>query len=288
MAVYRRQYQPYAGPLTPERARWLVVLRYELAELLRSRSLLAFLFVTCVPILVEAAIIYLAHNPAARTLLGLVKMDGLVQIDSGFFRQMLATQCFFGLLLSAWVGPSLVAADLANGALSLYLCRPFSRFEYVLGKAMVLVVLLSLVTWVPALVLYLLNGALDDDGWSLSHLRIALALVVGSFIWIAVMALFSLAVSCWIKWRLAASATLFGIFFVSAGFGEAVVVVLRLSWGRIFSLGHMFEVIWAHLFATPNQDKGVPLLAAWAVLLGVCVFSLAVIGRRLRAREVVR
>jgi ABC-2 type transport system permease protein len=48
------------------------------------------------------------------------------------------------------VGPSLIAADLANGALPLYLGRPVDRRDYVLGKLAVLAILLSPMTWVGA------------------------------------------------------------------------------------------------------------------------------------------
>ena len=40
----------------------------------------------------------------------------------------------------------------------LYLCRPFSRAEYVLGKMSVLVFLLSLITWVPGLILFVIQA----------------------------------------------------------------------------------------------------------------------------------
>jgi ABC-2 type transport system permease protein len=288
MSVYRRAYQPYTGVLTSEPSRLLVVLRYALAELLGSRMLMAFLFVSCIPVLAAAAIIYLAHNPAARALIGLAKLDNFLRIDAEFFRQALSTQCFFGFVLSAWVGPGLIAGDLANGALPLYLSRPISRFAYVVGKALVLVVLLSSMTWVPSLLLYLLNAALADDGWGASHLRIAAAAFAGGLGWIVVTALFALSLSAWIRWRLAASSMMFGIYFVSAGLGEAVAVMLRVAWGRIFSLGHLFEVVLAHLFGVSHHDHGVSPLAACLTLSGLCAFSVFVIHWRLRAREVVR
>jgi hypothetical protein len=37
------------------------------------------------------------------------------------------------LFLAAFIGPGLISPDLHNNALSLYLARPFSRAEYVLG-----------------------------------------------------------------------------------------------------------------------------------------------------------
>ncbi len=288
MAVYRRQYQPYVGELTSERSRFLIVSRYAIAELLGSRPLVIFLLVSMLPILGAGVIIYLSHNAAARALIGIIKLGEFALVNAKFFSGVLSTQCFFGFILTAWVGPGLVAADLANGALPLYLSRPFSRAEYLLGKAMVLIVLLSVVTWVPSLLLYLLNSVLAESGWGLAHLRIAFALVTGSVAWIAVVTLLSLALSAWIKWRLAASAMLFGVFFVSAGFGEAVAVVLRVSWGRIFNVSHLFDVVWAQLFGMQHNHQGVPSWAAWLALGATCAFSLAVLNRRLRAREVVR
>ena len=58
----------------------------------------------------------------------------------------------FAIVLAALVGPSLVAPDLANGALSLYFSRPQSRTEYIVARMLVLVGLLSLITWflIPA------------------------------------------------------------------------------------------------------------------------------------------
>jgi ABC-2 type transport system permease protein len=288
MAVYRRQYQPYVGALTRERLRFLVLPRYAIAELLASRPLLIFLVFTMLPILAEGVIIYLAHSAAARALLGIAKLGDFALINTKFFASALSTQCFFGFILAAWVGPGLVAPDLANGALPLYLSRPFSRAEYVLGKATVLVVLLSVVTWVPGLLLYLVNCAFAESGWGISHLRIAFTLVAGSLAWTAVVTLFSLALSAWIKWRLAASAMLFGIYFVGAGIGETLAVVLRVSWGRLFNASHLFDVVWAQLFGASRDSQGVRPLVAWLALSGVCVFSLVVLNRRLRAREVAR
>ena len=58
------------------------------------------------------------------------------------------------------VGPPLVSRDLRNNALPLYLCRPFSRTEYVMGKMSVMLILLSAITWVPQLLLFLFQSYL--------------------------------------------------------------------------------------------------------------------------------
>ena len=48
MAVYERSYHSYAGRLTPERSRFLVLPRYAIEEVFRSRLFVAFLIAACV------------------------------------------------------------------------------------------------------------------------------------------------------------------------------------------------------------------------------------------------
>jgi hypothetical protein len=85
--------------------------------------------------LLAAAWIYLFNNPTAQALLGMKgELSGFFQVDERFFYRLLCAQGALAFLLTAWVGPGLVAPDLSNGALPLYLCRPFSRAEYVLGR----------------------------------------------------------------------------------------------------------------------------------------------------------
>ena len=54
-----------------------------------------------------------------------------------------STLAFF---IAAFAGPGLISPDLTNGALPLYLSRPFSRAEYTLGKFSVLALLISAIT----------------------------------------------------------------------------------------------------------------------------------------------
>ena len=144
MAVYRRSYKPYSGALTAPWSRCFVLFRYSRRNLFRSKFLTA-LFVVCFfyP-LACLLLIYLAHN--AGFLQELVGIGQFISIDNKFFFNFMSVQGVFAFLLTAFVGPSLISPDLANGALPLYFCRPFSRAEYVLGKSSVLAILLSQIT----------------------------------------------------------------------------------------------------------------------------------------------
>src|SRR6185503_14920941 len=91
-------------------------------------------------------------------------------------------------------------------------------------------------------------------------------------------ALLATAISSWVRWRLAATAMLFGIFFISAAFSEIVNEVLRTKSGFLFNLGHLVGTIWAKMMGMPprrtalgelfNIRRGdeVPLWAAWLML----------------------
>lgn len=294
MAVYKRSYRPYDGPLTKERFRFLVVPRYALQELAESRVLMTFVVLCLVPFLVEAAGIYVANSAAARALLRI--SGGPDPMRPEFFAGALTFQGALAFFMTAWVAPVLVAPDLVNGALPLYFSRPLSRAEYLLGKAAALATLLSVVTWVPVLFLFAIQAGLAPSDWLLTHARVAWATLVGSWIWIAVLTLVGLALSAWIRWRLVASASLFGLFFMGAAFGEVWREVLRTSWGRLVNLPYLIGVVWLDLFgiaAGPETGREaralveLPAWAAWAGLLTVSALSLWMLDRRLRAREVV-
>jgi ABC-2 type transport system permease protein len=257
-------------------------------ELTQSRALLGFLMLACLPPLVGISVIYLVHNPAARMLLGLMKLTELLRIDSSFFVHALSTQCFFGFVAAAWIGPCLVGGDLANGALPLYLSRPLSRFEYVFGKLLVVIGLASVVTWVPVLLLYVENSVLAGGGFWYTHYRIALGIAVGGLFWCSVVALYALALSAWIKWRLLASSMVIGLYLVSAGFGEALENAVHTPWGRLLNFGHAFRMIWVQIFGAKPLDPALPTLAAWGLVSVVICASIGVLCLRVRAREIAR
>ena len=207
MAVYKRAYRPYEGALTPEWSRFLVLPRYAYQEIFESRLLTAFLVICFIPFVVEAVIVYVANSEAARAVLQISRPPtDLLQPE--FFATVLGIQGGLAFCLTAWVAPILVSPDLVNGALPLYLSRPFTRAEYVLGKTAVLFGLLSLVTWVPMLALFFLEAGLTGSNWLSANLRVAVGIFLGAWIWIAVLTLLGLALSAWIRWRLVASSAL--------------------------------------------------------------------------------
>jgi ABC-2 type transport system permease protein len=202
-------------------------------------------------------------------------------------------QTSLAFLLTVLIGPPLISRDLANNALPLYLCRPFSRAEYVFGKMSVLLILISAITWVPGELLFFFQCYLEGASWGASNLWIASGIFVLSWVWIILLSLLSVTISAWVKWRIAASAALFGLFIISNAVGFMVNGVLQTRWGHVFNLFWILRTIEDSLFREPNsaglpQWMVLPTPAAWIALAVFCVGCLFLLTRKVRAYEVVR
>lgn len=286
MAIHKRSYSLYAGPLTPRWSRFFILTRYSYARLLSSKFLILFLALCLVYPIACLAFIYLAHNPTFLALLNF-RAGPLTNIDGRFFYFYCVVQGTMAYLLTALVGPSLVSPDLVNGGLPLYLCRPFTRAEYVAGKLSVLAFTLSLITWIPGLCLFAIQASLAGWSWLTANLWLAGSIFCGLLLWIAVLSLIALALSAWIKWPIAAGALVLAVFFAGAGAAAAVNSVLRTTNGSFLDLAQVVHTIWSDLF---RYDSGsdMPISGAWAVLVGVAILCLALLARRIRAFEVIK
>lgn len=287
MAVYEQAYRPYAGPLTREGGRFAVLARFAFADVFKSRALTGFYAVSFVPTLIGAIWIYLHHNVSALAALKL-EASSLGSVDAAFFLVLLSKQAFFfGGLLAIFAGPTLLTADLANGALPLYFSRPLSRAEYVTGKLTVLVVLLSTVSLVPGLALFGLQAFLGGWAWTAGHARVAGAIAVGCAIWVAAASLLVLAVSAFAKRRIAAQAYLIGVVIAGSAIGNTVRFQFDSPLGLVFNIPEIMRSLWGQLFGV-DLDAALHPAAAWGALAAWCALALAVLWKRLQAYEVVR
>ncbi|MFN0083804.1 MAG: hypothetical protein ACKVX9_00310 [Blastocatellia bacterium] len=286
MAVYEHKYRPYEGALTPSWARFLVLPRYAYQDLFKYKTFIALFVVCYVCPLLYTIIIYLHHNTAALQIFGVASGD-IIPINGMFFSVFMGVQTSLAFIFTVIIGPVLISRDLANNALPLYLCRPFSRFEYILGKMSVLLILLSLITWVPGLFLFLMQSYLEGGGWMTENLWIAWAIVSVSMAWIGMLALLSMAFSAWIKWRTAASAALFAIFIIPTPIGFAIQGIFGTTKGHLINVGMALNMLSWDGFRLNAEDMLFSAGEAWAVWLAYAALCLFMLWRKVRAYEVV-
>lgn len=285
MAVYKRGYQRYGGPLTGRWARLFVLPRFSWQRLMEQRLVVILLVVSLFWPLACAVFIYLSNH--AELLLGLEpEVLDLLRINGDFFFVFMNTQAVFAIILSAFAGPSLIAPDLANGALPLYFSRPLSRVEYVVARLLVLLGLLSAVTWIPGVLLFLMQSGLAGWTWFAASWRLGAAVFCGFLMWITLVSLVAMASSAYVRWRAVAGGLVLGVFFVLAGAAEIGRAVLRLDWVWILNPARNMNQIWRWLLGTEALSG--PGAGACLIAVGVLVaLLLLVLERKLRPVEVV-
>jgi ABC-2 type transport system permease protein len=290
MAVYKRTYRAYSGALTPAWSRFTVLSRYGFSTLFTSRPFTAYTVLCFAPFLVGLAFIYLVNNAAVQSLLN-VQFGRTPLINNNWFMVFLSFEASMSFVLTAWGAPGMISRDFANHSVQLYLSRPLSRAEYLIGKVSVMAALLSCTTWIPALILFLVQAQLHGHGWGWENLWMAGSIIVAGMLWIALVSLLAMALAVWVRWRIAATALMLAVFFVLPGVGAAFNAILRTRWGTLLNLTHVMTTVWTHLFRIDERITAfdsVPLWSAWVSLLTVCVLSLWLLHRRLKAREVER
>jgi len=266
----------------------MILPRYSFARLWQSKFLVMFFMACFFYPLGCVGYIYLANNLSILSSFGVPgPAANFLKVESSLFLYFCWVQGAFSYLLTAFIGPSLISPDLVNGAMPLYLCRPFSRTEYIAGKMSVLMFLLSLVTWIPGLILFAIQASLAGWEWTTANVWIAGALVVGMLVWITVLSLIALALSAWVKWKIAAGGLVLGVFFAGAGFGTALNNVMRTQYGTLLNLTQVMYTVWSQLFRV-GPTVGISARSAWICLGVVCALCLWMLVKRVRAFEVVK
>jgi ABC-2 type transport system permease protein len=286
MAVYKRGYRRYAGPLTGRWTRFLVLPRYAWRNLYQQRLVLLLTTVAFVWPLLCGAFVYLTNQVDLLQGLDQEFLD-FIRVDGRFFSIFMYVQGGFAVFLAALAGPGLVAPDLANNALPLYFSRPLTRWSYALARLTVIVGMLSVVTWIPGLLLFGLQVGMAGGWWFVSNWTLGAGVVAGFLVWLLILGLVAIASSAYVKWRVVAGAVSLAVFFILSGVSEMIDLVFRVTWGHVLDPAWAVNRVWCALLGvTPPEGPGVGpsvvTLAAFVLLL------VLVIERKLRPVEVIR
>ncbi len=268
-----------------DRWRFAILARYSFLSVFESRLLVVFFALCFIPPLLACGILYANHN--AKALQGLMVGDIVngLPINSAFYILVFRTQAFLSFLLVTFVGPGLVSADTANSALVIYLSKPLSRSEYVLGRLTVLLALTSAVTWIPAMALIGVQTDLEGIRWLFANNRVATAFLLSFWLWDVAISLLALAVSALVKWRPLATAFLLIVFFAGSGFGVLTNQMLQLQWqlGLLLSLDSSISMIFDWVMDGFGERGNVPAWTALVWLTTLCAASAMLLRRKIRA-----
>ncbi len=277
MPIYEQSYRRYEAHEPESRLRFWPILREGLVRLAGRRALLLLLALAWLPLALRIAQIAILREVAR-----------LVPPDARLFADFFGWQVWFAIVLSVFGGAGLIAEDLRTGGMLVYLSRPLTRQDYVLGKLGIVLALNLSVTLVPGLLLYLAALAIAPD----QYLKLRLAWVGPAIVLDSL--LISLAVGLPL---LAASALTRRAWVAGVGF-FALVVVLGLAHvilagaldapaAVLLSLTGVLSTLSQTLFG-PGQAAPAPWAAALAVLAALVAAAFLILRARVRAVEVVR
>ena len=291
MSVREHGFRTYAGPWTRMITRPLVITRYTLASVFSSRLFTVFYVACFLPPCLFLVTIYLRYKVDFLSgVLGFRDPDAIIGaglFDDWLYYGIVEPSIFVAFLIVLVRGPALLAPDLKDNAMPLYLSRPLSKPQYLLGKLLALLWLTAAVTWIPGLLLVFVNAYYAEDGWLLGNLSVPLGLIATCLVWSGCLSIIALALSAWVRWRPAATLGFLGLFVIGAAIGNLFRVTTGDWYGSVIILWDAIEVVGRSLFGAKASDL-MPLSWAWGTLAVATVLAFWALMRRIRAFEIVR
>ncbi len=279
MPIYDLGYRHWSGEWTSHPYRWWVITRQGISLLIHNRRFVILMILSAIPFVVRSVMIYLT-SAAGRSL-------PLIQVNGRFFEDFLTQQTFFTFIIAIYAGAGLVANDLKANALQIYLAKPITRGDYVIGKLGVLVFFLSLPTLVPAVLLYLLAILFQVNlGYFRENLWVSASVIGYGFAIVFTNGLVMLALSSLSKSSRFAGISFAAVFFFGQIIYGILSTLLRTTAVAWVSLGNNLSQVGDLLFMHPGRYQ-CPTWISALILAAVMAGSAWVVHSRVRAVEVV-
>ncbi len=278
MPIHDQSYRRYRGRKAMPGQAWAVIARAGMLTMIRKRMFLGLLLFAWSPFVVRAVQIYVTAN---------YPQVAMFAPTAETFRQFLEQQDFFVFIVTIYAGAGLIANDRRANALQIYLSKPLMRSEYIAGKAAILFAFLLFVTFVPAMLLLLLQVMFAGSFEFLKkNLFLFPAITVASLLQAMLATFTMLALSSLSKSSRYVGILYAGIiFFTAAIYGVMLAITgsTKLSW---LSLGSNLQQVVDVIFRLKPR-YATPWPVSLIVILGLIALAISVLERRVRGVEVV-
>jgi ABC-2 type transport system permease protein len=278
MPIHDQGYRHYAGQRAPHGRAWWVIARSQIMTTLQHRGFRLLLMAAWAPFIVRAVQIYVSSSnlPVAE----------FIATTPELFRDFLSQQRLFVFMVT--IGQAgLIADDRRTNALQLYLSKPLTRVEYILGKLVPPLAYVLFVTLVPALLLLLLQVIFAG---SLSFVRANIFLLPAITLFSLIQALLAafviLALSSLTKSRRFVTIMYAGVVFFTFATYQVLRGITRSPRWAVISPLEMLDII-ANATFRSRVEPAVPVYVAIIVVLVMIGVAVLILERRVRGVEVV-
>lgn len=315
--IHYLSYEHWEGKPEKRLFRWAPMVPYHLRLFLKKKLIWLLLFLSFGPTIGVSIAIYVAspEGPVGENLEMLFEMvDVGGQIDprlgraeellnknmpladrylaaarQGFSLFLIYFQSFFVLITCSIVGSGLIARDMRSNALEIYLTKPLTRVDYVLGKLTVIAAFVFLVTFVPSFIIFMVATALLPDffaaAWPVLPPLLTACLFGSCVNGIVILGLSSLAKSS----RFAA-AIWFALCFITWIVGAFLAAVTETPEFHLISYRNNFQYVFDALLGVDTHSwesaqHQMPLGYPLVVLCGYVVASIAILRSTIQGRD---
>lgn len=208
--------------------------------------------------------------------------------DAAVFYDFYSYLFLFLVLFSAYIPAKTVTEQKANRMITLYLCRPISKLDYLLIKFCALALVLTFIIILPNVLLYfMVIGMLRMPLlWTLEHLWVLGSLILYGLLIVSIYSLLSLAIASSTKkshWAITGIAT---FLYLTTGMSFIMRETIRNDYVSIISPWDNIMQVGAPLYGL-SLPFNYPWPLAFAILALYVVISLAVILYNINQVEVV-
>ena len=277
MPIHDQGYKRYGGTRTRGRA-WLVMFRAGFVGMFGNRKWIVLMIASWIQFIVRAVQFYIAAN---------FQQAALVAPTAATFRDFFDKQDLFVFLVTVTLGAVSIAEDRRANALQIYLSKPLTRFEYIFGKLSVLMAFLLFITWVPAMLLLIVEVLFAGNfTFLVNNAYLVPAITVYSLVEVAMVSTCILALS-----SLSTNSRFVGILYTALiFFSDALYGVMRavtggtsVSW---IAFGNNLAQVGDVIFRVPVRYE-TPWMVSLAVVLALIGLSVLILERRIRGVEIV-
>jgi ABC-type transport system involved in multi-copper enzyme maturation permease subunit len=278
MPIHDQSYRRYGGEREDLERVWFVIARAGMLNFLKKRTFLGLLIFAWLPFVVRAVQAYFSTT---------FQQASMLALTADSYRSFLEQQNAFVFFVTVYVGAGLIANDRRANALQIYLSKPLTRGEYILGKFAILFAFLLLVTFLPAMMLLLVQGLFAGSfTFARQNLHLIPAITLCSLVQVLVASLSMLALSSMSNSSRFVAIMYAGIVLFSDAMFAALRGILNSSAMSWLSVPATLAQIGDFVFRLKLRYD-TPIGVSLIVIVALVVISVSVLERKVRGVEVV-
>jgi len=198
----------------------------------------------------------------------------------------------FIVLLTAVCGSGIIANDLKNNTFTLYLSRPITWYDYMIGKFLALSSILSIITLVPAVLVFVTRMAFVNESFMyiLEHLWLLGGMILAYVVALVIISSIAMALSSMTKRGIFAGVGIFGLFIFASIVSDIMVDVFETEIFKVMNVNLMLKNLVKPLYGISysSDQMGFNYGVVVIVCMVILVASWIMIFSKFNNKEVAR